>query len=194
VMTWTVTGTDHTGAPFRLQWTDRYVSSDLGFAVSYGTSDFVWALADIGGVTIDSFDVNVSSTEKSVATYTVTGMQQRRAGAWRPVSRDNPAVARAGARIKLRVAIKKDTDGSVKELPFTLTVPKNSAGKKLSIGAVGGSRNHLYPHGSLSRLRREIAATVRHDAIKVSLGGESKVLAPQDAEIGGRLVVPLQIR
>jgi hypothetical protein len=194
VMTWTVTGTDHTGTPFQLQWTDRYLSSDLSFAVSYGMSDFVWALADIDGITIDSFDATVSSTNKATSTYTVTGMQQRRAGAWRPVSRDNPAVARAGARIKLRVGIKKDTDGSVKELPFTLTVPKNSAGKQLSIGAVGGSRNHLYPHGSLSKLRQELAATFRHDAIKVSLGGVSKVLAPQDAEIGGRLVVPVRVR
>jgi hypothetical protein len=194
VVTWTVTGTDHTGSPFRLQWSDRYASRDLSFAVSYGMADVVWALADIDGVTIDSFDATVASIDEATSTYTVKGMEQRRAGAWRPVTQDKPATARAGAQIKLRVAIKKDTDGSVRRLPFTFRAPKNSAGKELSIEAAGGARNYFLPNGSLDDVRTKLGRTFRHDAVKVSLGRAGKVSTPQDAVISGRSVVPVRVR
>jgi hypothetical protein len=78
-------------------------------------------------------------------------------------------VAKSGSTLHLRALLEK-SDGSTTTVPFTFAVPRGNAGKLGYLQMFGGGSSYFYPGDSIAKVRKQLAESVRHDAVKASLG------------------------
>jgi hypothetical protein len=165
LQSWTITGHDEDATPFSLAVTDRYASDyDITFDSSYEVADFVYALSSVPGVTIDGVSLDSDVNDDS-SVWRVSKVQQRRAGAWHTLNRQNPAIAQAGRNLSVRAVL---TSGShTRSVPVSVAVPARTAGQRGRLMVTGGSwtySNDAYP-SSLKQAKRYVATYVRNDQV-----------------------------
>jgi hypothetical protein len=161
---YTITGTDVDGSPFELAYSDRYQSSyDISYESAFDVADLVWGLTSIEGVTVDSVGMN-SEVSEDKSSYTVTAVQQRRAGDWVKVSKRSPATVKAGRTLRLRAVLRGPSGTTYANYRFA--VPKRFHDQKGFVYVTGG--NWLYSEAAyqptVGKIAKALAAQVRNDA------------------------------
>lgn len=165
---WSIKGRDAQGAPFTLAATDRYRATwDLASEGAGEAPEFVWALSQMRGVTLDSVtaDAQLSTDDTQ---YRVAGVERLVKGRWVAVERR--IQAKAGKKLVLR-AVLKSSKGTVR-LPVSVTVPKRLRGSTQPLWMRGG-RSHWGggSWGSVAGLKEYLAKSVRNDQVVLVLGG-----------------------
>jgi hypothetical protein len=168
---WTVDG--HTAdGPFHFTGDNLYTSSyDVADASSWDLPDLVYLLTSIGGVTLDDVEVHSAVTDDT-AMLKITGLQQRRAGAWRAVTKQHPAQVRAGHTLTVRLVFAGGTTGK----RFSLAVPKRAAGMTASIEAFPATSfpfEQSFPH-QLSGVRKLVNTMQRNDQAQIFFTASGK--------------------
>ncbi len=173
VLTWTITGTD--GAkPFRLTYTDRVTGHHLAEEQAYGVADLVDTLASLDGVALTSVTARAALTD-DLRRNTIKAVQQYRGGQWVRVTRKAPAQARAGATVRLRVALGGTAGRQLVTLkPFTLS--KRASGPLVLLAQGGDSSySEYYYADSVGQLRGSLAKQLRRDQVRVQVGTPDKI-------------------
>jgi SpoIVB peptidase S55 len=161
---YTITGTDADGSPFEISFSDRYRSAfDITFESAFDVADLVWGLTSIEGVTVDSVTLG-SDVSDDKSTYTITGVQQYKAGEWHPVNRKSPATIKAGRTLKLRAVLRAPDRTAFARYSFA--VPKRLHDQKGFFSVTGG--NWLYSEApwqpTVDKIAKAVDAQVRNDA------------------------------
>lgn len=179
VLSWRITGTER-GRPFALTYTDRFTTSELSLLASLGLAEFVYSLGSLEGVTIGSVTTQAAVTDVR-ARHTLRAVQQRRAGTWVPVTRREPAVAKAGGKIRLRVVLGGSAGRQIKHLR-PIAVPKRTRDSVMLV-AQGGDDLWSSPQGSsVKALRASLARELRNDQVRVQVGTPDRVDLGMDGE------------
>jgi len=212
LQTWTVTGHTPAGLAFTLPVTDRFVSRfDISGETPWTAADTLYALNNIDGVTLSSFNQQVAFV-RDASMYAVGSVQQRRAGVWVPVDRDHPIIGWAGGTLRLRVHLVSAL--STRTIWFQVGVPANAAGTRGQLRLTGGGDIYdgfeSFPT-SVRGVLRHFASMVRNDQVQweLGLGGETScrgcrvslstganldgVLGPVSKVVGGSRGVPVRI-
>ena len=173
--TWTIKGSQN-GTPFSFSRSDKYTSGyDISYDASYELADLMYLLGSVEGVDLDTVDVT-GDVSDSTATYRVAGNEQLVKGAWTKVNNRNPAVVRAGGKLKLRVVL-RGSDGTSVKIPYGFKVPKRAAGTRGQVFLSGGndyySEEFFYEEfggaTTLQDIKDLIAGTIRNDQVQASL-------------------------
>ncbi len=201
VLSWTITG-DTNGTPFTLAFVDRYASaSDITFESPWELADLVWALSSMPGVSVDDVAATSDVTDDN-STWRVAGFQQWRAGAWQPVGRGAPVIARAGKKLLIRVKL-AGVSGS-RFVGTTFMVPARAAGQRGGLSAMGG--NDMWTEGeqmdTVAQVSRMLSRMTRNDQIDLSLSlfGETgrssanRTVGPTDKVVNGYKEVKVLVR
>lgn len=213
---WTITGTGPGGAPFTLEFQDRYTSTwDLSYEASYPLADLVALLAEAPGVTVESVTASAAVTEDT-ATYRVRRVEQRRQGAWKAVTPRRPALVRAGKVLRIRTVLASDT--ATRTLVSSFRVPRKAAGTVARLSVIGGdsyfSDGFFYeefeelmgfeesPAPTLPEIRKMVADMLRNDEVWAGLRfgrGRSgltkeRVLGRADKVVGGHRDAKVLVR
>lgn len=190
----TITGTDD-GAPFSIAADDRYVSQyDIAFESLWTTADLVYVLSRMDGVEIDAITTDGEVTD-STDTLRVTGLQQKRRGAWTALSRRKPAVVRPGGDLVIRTQL-TDPDGDTRWIRESLRIPR-TARNGGSLAVEGGSwtwNDGIYGADTVSDVQKALASDVRNDEVQASIYFWSRrnqktvreATAPQELVVAGR--------
>jgi hypothetical protein len=196
--TWTITG--HTPAgPFSFSagnvYADKY---DIIDAASYDVPDLLWALTRLKSVTLDSVDVQSTVNDDS-SRLKITGVQQRRGGAWVDVSRRHRAVVSAGKTATMRLVFKGGATQS-----FQLKVPGKARGMEGEVEVEGG---FPYPFergglGTFAGIEKAVENLTRNDQARVGFFafGKRQVVhvetktAPAGKVMTGRKLVGVVVR
>jgi SpoIVB peptidase S55 len=160
---YTITGSGADGSDFEISFEDRYQSSsDITFDSAFDVADLVWGLTSIAGVTVDSVTMDsVVSADKSA--YTITGVQQRKNGAWVKVTGKKPATVKAGHTLQLRAVL--SGPGGTRHVGYRFDVPKRFHDKKGYVYVTGG--NWLWSDApyqpTVGKIAKAVKAQVRND-------------------------------
>jgi hypothetical protein len=122
-------------------------------------------------VTLDDVEVHSAVTDDT-AMLKITGLQQRRAGAWRAVTKQHPAQVRAGHTLTVRLVFAGGTTGK----RFSLAVPKRAAGMTASIEAFPATSfpfEQSFPH-QLSGVRKLVNTMQRNDQAQIFFTASGK--------------------
>ncbi|KAA1429393.1 SpoIVB peptidase S55 domain-containing protein [Nocardioides antri] len=139
VQTWMIEGTDATGAPFSVTYSDRYLANfDLAYEASYGLADVVWVLSRLAGVEITSV-ASIGDISRETDSYSVRKVEQKRRSGWVNVTKKAASI-QAGRTLRLRVTLVSGT--ATTTVPVSLDIPKRLAGSRGSMAAIGG--NEIY--------------------------------------------------
>ena len=163
---YTVSGTDESGNPFEIDFSDHFTSPyDITFDSAFDVADLVWGLTSIEGVSVD--DVTMSSevmTDKT--TYTIDELQQRRKGKWVTLGKGKPAVVKAGKTLHLRAVL--DSPSGSATTTYNFAVPKRFHDQRGFLSVTGG--NWLYSDApykpSVKKIAKAVKAQVRNDATR----------------------------
>lgn len=174
VQEWTITGTRPSGKAFSLTFADRYTSKyDITFESVFELADLVYSLSAIPGVTVSSVDVTSDVTEET-GSFELKSVEQRRAGGWKKLSRQHPAVVRAGTAIRLRVVL-QGPDG-ITRVPTSIKVPKKARGSFAFLNVLGGADSYSGSWvRSVQQAEEMVARAIRNDEIRVELGTPDKL-------------------
>lgn len=174
LVTWGISGDDN-GSPFTLGMTDRYESSsDIAFASPWDVADMAYLLSGFEGVTIDDVSI-VGDVVDDSSTWRVTGVQQRRDGAWVNLGRRRPALARAGRTLVLRVVL-ESVGAATRTVPLRLAIPARAAGGGggLTVEGGGWQWSDHWEASSVEELAEGLAEQVRNDAVSATLFLETR--------------------
>jgi hypothetical protein len=169
VQSWTITG--HDGAtPFTLTGGNRYADAyDVTGIAVWDLPDLVWALGFVPNLTIDSV-TGTSTVTDDASTYRLARAEQRMNGAWVKLTKDNPARAKAGKRLRLRLVLANPAGKTT--VPLVYLVPKKAAGQKgrlfLQPGFAFPFEQEQLPT-TLSGLEKVLHDMVRQDQVQGSL-------------------------
>ena len=137
-LTYSVTGTGATGAPFTIDYADLYQSDrDISFDSVWGIADATYVLSQMKGVTIDGITVG-STVSDDANTLRIQSVEQRIGGHWVALSRRSPAVASRGETLTLRAKL-LSTDGSTTTVPLSAKVPNSSKIRFAVLEVEGGA-------------------------------------------------------
>jgi hypothetical protein len=168
LLTWTIAGTDARGRAFDLSWTDRYLATfDLAEEVAMALGDVVYTVAAQPGVRVDEV-TTTGRLSPETGYYRLKRLEQRRAGAWSPISNRTPAIARAGGRLAIR-AVFRGPDG-VRLVPFRFQVPRGAAHRVAFVNVVGGLSQRLHLGNSIAQSKAALREAVRSDAVRAQFG------------------------
>ncbi len=103
-LAWTITGSDADGTPFELQSDDLFSGKDVTYDLGFAVADLVYEIARIPGVSIDSVTSDGTLTD-GVKRKKVSKVEIREHGVWTKVGGRSPIVAKAGARLHLRLTL-----------------------------------------------------------------------------------------
>jgi hypothetical protein len=202
LVTWSITGAEN-GTPFTLRGADRYASSyDIAFEAPWEIADTVYFLSSLRGVTIDDVTINGDVVD-DWSTWRITQLQQKRAGHWVRVSRNLPAVAKAGKQLALRAVLTNSTGSTT--VPLSFHIPKKASGRPGMLLATGGawSWSDGSEADSVAELKKVLAANVRNDAVlaQLYLAGRGRnsvekrlVSDPTDKVVTGERMVSVEVR
>ncbi len=168
LLSWTING-HASGVPFTLDATDRYVSAnDITYETGFELADFVYSLSGIDGVTLDDV-LMTSDIVKDQSTWRVTGVEQRRRGAWQAVGNGSPAVAHAGGELLLRAVLTSAT--GERTVPLRVSVPDTAGGTTTRLQLVGGSMVSTAGANPTSMAQAEhyTSNLVRNDQVQLSV-------------------------
>ena len=168
-LSWRVEGHDAAGDPFELTFSDVIASSDdITFESAFELAGVVEAVAQLPGVTVDSVE-STSVVEPDATTYRIKAVEQRRDGRFVPVTSRNPAVGKAGDRLRLRITL-TSTTGDVERETLSFGVPRN-ASRRASLVVSGGGGDVLDVFGAttLAQVRRAVDGAVRGDVVSATL-------------------------
>jgi hypothetical protein len=194
---WTITGHRLAG-PFTFSSGNVYVDKySIADGASYDVPDLLWALSKLKNVTIDSVDVQ-STVSDDTSKLRLTGVQQRRGGAWVDIDRHHPAVLTAGKTAKLQLVFKGgQTEG------FTLAVPAKAAGMGGELDIQAG---FPYPFergglGTFAGIQKAVDTMTRNDQARVELDvfGKRSLIrvrsttAPAGKVLSGRSFIPVKV-
>jgi hypothetical protein len=127
VQSWTITGHDGS-TPFTLQGGNRYADPfDITGIAQWDLPDLVFALSSVPTATIDSVTGNSVVTDDAT-TYRLARAEQRVNGQWVKITKDSPAQAKAGKRLRLRLVLAGGAGKSY--VPLSFGIPKKAAGQK----------------------------------------------------------------
>jgi hypothetical protein len=153
---------------------DRYTSSnDITWGSVFELADLVWSLAAVPGVNVNSVEVDSDVTDET-GSWTVSSVEQRRAGEWQKLTRRNPAIARAGKTLRLRTVL--TGPAGTKALPVSFKVPRR-AKKDLTLLSVSGGGD-LSNNGwvdSVKEAEQMVDSAVRNDELRVQFGTPNKI-------------------
>jgi hypothetical protein len=142
-LTWTVQGTDSTGAPWQLARTNRYADrEDISLA---SLPELAQQLVAIDGNEFEDVKITGVAVEAAVAeqyrSYKVTRLEQQVAGGgWTPVGATRPVRARTGSSFGLRVTLTPFRNrGPVVQPVLRVSVPAGLRGSSGSLIVAGGT-------------------------------------------------------
>jgi hypothetical protein len=202
LLSWTINGHQSDGSTFSLDVTDRYASDfDISFDAVFELADFVWSLSAIPGVTIDDVTTD-SDVVDDHSTFSVTGLEQRRAGTWVKVLKGEPVLARAGRTLALRAVL--TSAAGTRTVPVAVAIPANASGSMGRLNVTGGGSvwsRAAYP-GSVAQAQRYVDTLVRNDQLQVGLElmtrraliQKRSVTAAVDKVVRGHKTVQLFVR
>ncbi|MDO9457386.1 SpoIVB peptidase S55 domain-containing protein [Nocardioides sp.] len=172
LFTWTITGTDR-DKPFSLTYTDRWTGTDLSSEPSYNVANLVSYLGSIDGIKVGTVDAE-AAVNNDLKRHTLVAVEQRRGGQWVRVTRQAPALGRAGKPIQLRVVL-GGTAGKQLRWLKPILLPKRAKGE-LVLAAQGGDNRYSDVGGeTLAQVRAALAKQFRHDQVQVQVGTPDKV-------------------
>ena len=186
---WTVKGHSASG-PFTFKGGNRYTDGfDVTFASVWDLPDLVWLLTNVDGVTIDSVKIHSDVTD-ATSTQKISGLQQRRGGAWHAVATGAPAVVHAGGTLTLRTVYSGGSTGTT----FRVAVPARAAGMsgRLALSAAQGFPFEPFPMPkALGGVKKLVEGAVRNDQAVVdfeAFGGKARPVqvhttTPKDNEV-----------
>jgi hypothetical protein len=212
--TWTVSGTDADGTPFRLTRSDRITSrGDITYDASAGLADLVYAISEVPDVTLDEVTADGVVTP-STATYRVSYVQQLRGGAWVTLNRKTPGLVKAGGTLRLRVVLVGPGGRQVVRSDFK--VPRRAKGLRGSVSLTGGASSSSEgaddefeemmfgeePEVSLADLLADVRGALRNDQVGAYLGlagrgielERTRALGPVDRVVKGQRRVRVFVR
>ncbi|MBZ5738953.1 hypothetical protein [Nocardioides mangrovi] len=172
-LAWTITGTDADGAPFELSSSDLYASNgDLTWRIGFGVGDFVYSLAKVPGISIDTISTTSELTD-DVSTKRVGSIEVKQDGEWTKVSQRHPGMLSTGkhdARVSLSAGGEQTT------FPFEVTIPQRFSGRLGLFEVVGGSNVSIgrLPK-DLDKIKEALADKVRADEMLVLLRSGPKL-------------------
>ena len=190
-LSWTIEGTDETGAPFTLSWADRYISNfDITFEASWDLADTVYNLSRLPDVSIDSIttDAMVDDDDSSLK---LVAVEQLRDGEWTKVGRRYGIRAERGQRLQVR-AVLKAADETLSYVPFSTRIGKKAQSGFLNV--MGGASDWISVWGakSVAEIQEAYAKAASNDQVVFNLrmkGNGGKVIVPseeQTAVVTGR--------
>ena len=197
-----LTGTDADGQPFDITFSDRYTSDfDIAFEGIWDVSDAVWALSQMRGVTLDDVATTATVTDET-RTWRIRSLQQRRGGEWTTIGRRQPAIARAGQVLKLRVAL---ADGErSRTVRLSVRVPRR-AERHGFLEVQGGAslwNSSFFRAKTPADLEAAAASLVRNDQVHAALNFFQRrrnvvvdsVSRPQDLVVRGGKWAEVRVR
>lgn len=202
LLSWTINGHQTDGPDFSLAVTDRYASDfDITFDAAFELADFVWALSAIPGVTIDDVTTD-SDVVDDHATFSVTGLEQRRAGTWVRIAKGEPVLATAGKKLALRAVLTSATGTTT--APVAVMIPAGASGSLARVDVTGGGSvwsQASYPR-SVAQAQRYVTRLVRNDQLQVELElltrrgvtRKTTLSAAQDKVVLGHRAVRILVR
>ena len=173
---YTIRGTDGAGSDFVLQSADRFTSADdISIEPGFDVADFVYALANVPGISIDSIAVD-STVSDSTAEWKVTGVEALRGGSWTRVTKKAPLVVRAGSTLRAR-AVLSGAGGATARVPVSYDVPRKAAGTSAILQMLGGSSiySDTSSFASLDEARQVLRQKTRNDAVVAELATRDSV-------------------
>lgn len=190
--TFRIVGTDAAGAPFTIDFGDRYTSEwDISFESIWDVADVMWVLSSMQDVEVTSVSAT-AAVDDETAMYRLKKVEQKMRGEWTTVSRRRPALAVPGGTMKLRATI-EDADGAVL-VPLRVDVPRRT-GREGFLAVAGGAsmwNNDVYEAQTPTEMAEALASMPRNDQVVALLdvkrgdGGASRVVSePQDLVVRG---------
>lgn len=137
----TVTGTRADGSPWTVERTDRVADpADVAFSSIFPVLDVVGRVAENPYEDVDITSVHVdASVSDAYSDLRLTKLEYRTpAGQWVPATGDQPVVAVAGDRLRLRATLLPYRSSTPVQLPVDVLVPAGSGGVVGSLTLVGG--------------------------------------------------------
>ena len=168
---WVIEGTDENGAPFTINYGDRYQSSfDIAVEASYPLADTLYALTRAGATITSVTDTADVSDDDSV--YRVKRVEQKVDGKWVNVTNGKAKVA-SGDTLKLRaLVIKGETSQYV---DYSVDIPKKVKGGRGYVEMFGGGSEYLDVYGADSTA--EVIQALQDDISNDSVGATVKIRA-----------------
>lgn len=183
-LSWTIQGTDETGAPFTLAWDDRYVSNfDITFESSWDLADTVYVLSNLPDVTIDSITTN-SAVDDDESSLKVVGVEQYRDGEWTKIGRRYGVQAQRGKVLQVR-AVLRAADESLSYVPFSTRIGKNAKSGYLRVVGGASDYNGIYGAKSVAEVLDSYAKAPSNDQVLFNLrlkGNGGKINEPSEAQ------------
>lgn len=181
-LSWTIEGTDETGAPFTLSWADRYISNfDITFEASWDLADTVYNLSRLPDVSIDAIttDAMVDDDDSSLK---LVAVEQLRDGEWTKVGRRYGIRAERGERLQVR-AVLKAADETLSYVPFSTRIGKKAQSGFLNV--MGGASDWISVWGakSVAEIQEAYAKAASNDQVVFNLrmkGNGGKVIVPSE--------------
>lgn len=166
---WLIEGTDATGAPFTISYSDRYLAEyDLAYEASYGLADVLWILSRLPGVAITSAS-STADISRDVDSYSVRKVEQRRRSGWVNVTREAARI-QAGRTLRLRVTLVSGRGTT--SVPVSVDIPKRLAGTRGSMSAIGGNELYsedIYEADTLEDVLATLEDSIRNDQVESEL-------------------------
>jgi hypothetical protein len=188
--TFTVEGTDADGAPFTIEFGDRYTSEwDISFESIWDVADVMWVMSSMQDVTVTSVEATADVTDDT-SMYRLRKVEQKRGSEWVTVNRRRAVKVVPGGTVRLRATI-ANVDGS-STVPLTIDVPKRtSRGGYLEV--VGGAsmwNSDVYGAETPAEMAQALESMARNDQVVANLNVTRGDAAPaQDVSDAQDLVV-----
>ena len=181
-LSWTIEGTDETGAPFTLSWADRYISDfDITFEASWDLADTVYNISRLPDVSIDSITTD-AAVDNDNSSIKLVAVEQLRGGEWTKVGRRYGIKAERGELLRVR-AVLKAADETLSYVPFSTRIGKKAQSGFLNV--MGGASDWINVYGakSVAEIQEAYAEAASNDQVVFNLrmkGNGGKVVVPSE--------------
>ena len=181
-LSWTIEGTDESGAPFTLTWADRYISNfDITFEASWDLADTVYNLSRLPDVSLDSITTD-AAVDDDASSLKLVAVEQLRGGEWTKVGRRSGIRAERGQLLRVR-AVLKAADETLSYVPFSTRIGKKAQSGFLNV--MGGASDWISIWGakSVAEIQEAYAKAASNDQVVFNLrmkGNGGKVIVPSE--------------